>query len=309
MTELSWRTTVAALLTAIAVTAGGATAARDAQDRLEGDFVALDLVVLDKQSRPVRGLRVEDFVVREDGRPVELKTFVAVGQDEDAVPGRRIVLLLDDSSVPSSGTSVIQAMARDILARKTVRDEVSVVRLNNERDEAYGDLETALSRIDGYHGGAVPFQNLGTSERVLRVVAAVARQLEEIEQRRKLIVCIGGPRVCNVLEPLHSYPSLWRSWIDAVATASRANVAIYAVMPVPIGTPMLLARGLADVTGGDGFANGSSFDAFVDRIWTEAREYYLLGYWPAPNARDLHSIEVKLPHRNGVRVQVRRLRG
>jgi len=108
-----------------------------------GDLVELDVVALDKDDRPVFGLQSADFQVREDGHPVDLKTFSAPSHDQNEEPEpRQLVLLLDDSSVPTTGTKVIQAMAKGILSRGTVRDEVTVVRLNNDRDEPYGDLET-----------------------------------------------------------------------------------------------------------------------------------------------------------------------
>lgn len=272
-----------------------------------GDLVELDVVVFDRDLHPVDGLELKDFEVREDGHVVELKTFAAPVEDDERPP-RQLVLLLDDSSVPIVGTAVIQAMAKAILSRGTTRDEVTVVRLNNDRDEPYGDLETALSRIEKYRAGAVPFQNPGSADRMLRVVASVAKQIEAGDHRRRLIVCIGGPRICNVLEPQRGYGLLWRSWVDAVASASRANVAVYAVMPVPIGTSMILAGGLAEITGGDGFVNASKFEAFVDRLWVEAGDYYLLGYWPTSETHDLHSIEVKVK-RKGVRARSRRARG
>src|SRR5262249_36896661 len=126
------------------------------------------------------------------------------------------------------------------------------------------------------------------------------------EHTRKLIVCVGGPRVCNVLEPLGNSPN-WPKWTAALSAAARANVAVYAAMPLPIGTPLMLAGGVADVTGGDGFANGSSFEDFVAGVWREAGSYYLLGYWPA-SSRELHSVEVKTTKR-GVHVRARKRRG
>src|SRR5581483_3911609 len=135
-----------------------------------------------------------------------------------------------------------QAMARAVLSRARVGDEVTVVRLNNDRDEPFGDFETAIARIDAYHAGAVPFQALGTGERAMRVIEAVSRQLEPVEHRRKAVVCIGGPRVCNVLEPVsRGYGLNWQAWVRAMAAAARANVAVYAAMPMPIGTPMMLS--------------------------------------------------------------------
>jgi hypothetical protein len=219
------------------------------------------------------------------------------------------VLLLDDSSVPMNGTSVVQAMAQAILSEERPEDEVTVVRLNNDHDEPFGDYVTALTRIGQYHAGAVPFQNVGTAQRALKVVASVARQLENVEHRRKLIVCIGGPRVCNVLEPQpRGYSVVWLPWVQAVTAAARANAAVYAAMPLPVGTPLMLAGGIVEATGGDGWANNGKFERFVDAIWREASDYYLLGYWPTGAKRELLSLEVKVA-RKGVRVRARRARG
>jgi VWFA-related protein len=271
-----------------------------------GDLVEIDVVALDRKDQPVGGLTIGDFQIKEDGRLVDLKTFAAVGFEEAV--GRQLTLLLDDSSVPVNGTSVVQAMARAVLSRARPLDEVTVVRLNNDRDEAFGDFETAIARIDGYRAGAVPFQALGTGERAMRVIETVSRQLESLEHRRKVVVCIGGPRVCNVLEPLsHGYGLNWQVWVRAMAAAARANVAVYAAMPTQIGSPMMLSGGIADLTGGDGYINGMDFDRFIDSVWREASAYYLLGYWPT-REREMHSIDVKAL-RKGVHVHARRRRG
>ena len=89
--------------------------------------------------------------------------------------------------------------------------------------------------------------------------------------------------------------------------AARANVSVYAVMPVRISTPIMLTGGIVDFTGGNGFVNTSSFEKFVDDLWSEAGNYYLLGYWPVSN-RELHSIDVKVV-RKGLHVHARRRRG
>jgi VWFA-related protein len=283
---------------------------RAAANPTTADLVELDVLALDKDGAPVTDLRLEDFEVKDDGHVVEIKTFAAPTPPNDpSRPGRQVVLLLDDSSVPMSGTAVVQAMAQVILSRQQRGDEVTVVRLNNDRDEAFGDLETAWTRILQYHAGAVPFQGLGTAERALKVVAAISRQLEPVDHRRKVIACVGGPRVCNVLEPQpRGYSNLWPAWVQAVTSAGRANAAVYAVMPLPAGSPLLLAGGLVQATGGDGFANAMKFDRFVDNLWREATDYYLLGYWPSTTKRDLHSIDIKVS-RKGVHARARRAHG
>jgi len=46
----------------------------------------------------------------------------------------------------------------------------------------------------------------------------------------------------------------------------------------------------------------------VERIWSEAGHYYLLGYSPALSKRELHRIQVSVG-RQGVRARARRSRG
>lgn len=289
-----------------------ATRAFDQQPPLSGDLVELDVVALDRDGRPVTDLQASDFQIKDDGQRVDLKTFEAVTADGLTSDGARsMVLLLDDSGVPMGGTVVVQAIASSILSRMRQGDEVTVVRLNNERDEAFGDTDTARQRIAEYHGGAVPFQVPGTLDRALRVLASVCRSLEAVEHRRKIVVCVGSPAVCNMIEPQpRGYSLLWRPWVAAISAASRANVSVYAAMPIAPGGVLILGGGLADMTGGTGFRNTVKFDSFVDAMWLEASRYYLLGYWPPArsSARELHSVEVKVNRKN-VRVRSRRQRG
>jgi hypothetical protein len=136
----------------------------------------------------------------------------------------------------------------------------------------------------------------------------MSRHFEAIEHTRKLVVCIGGPAVCNILEPrLRGYSPIWPSWVRMLTTAARANVAIYAVMPVHPTSRILIGGGQIAITGGDGFSNKTDFDRFIDALWQEAGEYYLLGYWPPPSPRELRSVSVSVA-RKGVHVRARTVR-
>jgi hypothetical protein len=297
-----------ALLAALAVGAQP-SAQRRPPDASSADLVELDVVVVDRNDRPVAGLGQKDFEIKDDGHVVEVKTFAAISSADPALERpRQMTLLLDDSSVPMGGTRIVQGMAKAIISRMRDDDDITVIRLNNERDEPFGDAETAVNRIVEYRAGAVPFQSRGTAERVLKVIAGAARQLAAFEHRRKLVVCIGGAGVCNVLEPYPrgSHP-LWPAWVDMLAASARANVSIYAVMPVHPTSRILLGGGMVNATGGDGFKNTVEFERFVDGLWTDASDYYLLGYWPGASKRDLHSIEVKVA-RKDVHVRARTYR-
>jgi VWFA-related protein len=270
-----------------------------------GDLVELDVAVVDKSGATIGDLKQSDFQIKEDGKAVEIKTFTPVAADGlSPDTTRQLVLLLDDT-IPVAGTTIIQQMANAVISRSRPDDEVTVVRLHNDRDEPFGDLDTALGRISGYRAGAVPFQRRATAERMLKVLTAVARQLETVEHRRKLVVCVGWPNVCNILEPQpQGYNPLWPAWVAALSAVSRANAAVYAVMPVAPGAMIGVAYGLVEITGGIAFFNTSKFDRFVDSVWREASQYYLLGYWPRQSKRELHDIQVKVA-RKGLQVRAR----
>jgi hypothetical protein len=217
--------TFSALAFAVVGASVAVAVARGAQTADGPYLVELDAVVTDDSGHVVTGLRQEDFQIKEDGRPVELKTFEAVTDSGDGGRGtaRSIVLLLDDSGIGPGNTGSIQSIARMFVARMAAPDEFSVVRLNSRRDEAFGDRLEALIRISEYKADALPFFGRETVENALKVFAKVSRTLEAIEQRRKALVCIGVPAVCSITRPASRSSILWRYWVDAVGAMARAN--------------------------------------------------------------------------------------
>jgi VWFA-related protein len=275
------------------------------------DLVELDVVALDRDNRPVTDLRQDEFRVKDEGRVVDLKTFSRVTALGSTQPddGRVVVLLMDDIGVPVSGTSPMQQIAPVVLSPLGQGDEVSVVRLSSRSDEAFGDVNTARERIGGYRGGAQPFSYRDTPETVLKAIAKIARQLESIDHRRKVILCLGLPSVCDVSEPaLGGTSPIWTAWVAAISAAARANAGVYCVDPTGTrGGLSVSGNGLVQTTGGRIFAHENSFKPAADAIWREAGHYYLLGYWPSASTRELHAIDVSVA-RKGVHVRARQRR-
>jgi len=275
------------------------------------DLVELDVVVLDRNDQPITDLRREDFTIKEDGRLVDVKTFAVVTALGSTEPddGRVVVLLMDDIGVPVAGTSPMQQIAPIVLSPIGDGDEISVVRLASRSDEAFGDVRTARDRIDGYRGGAVPFSRRDTAETVLKAIAKIARQLESIDHRRKVILCLGLQSVCDVGEPsLGGASVMWPAWVAAISAAARANASVYCVDPTGARGGLSISRdGLVQLTGGKIFAHENDFSRAAGAIWREAGHYYLLGYWPAASKRDLREIDVHVA-RKGVRVRARQRR-
>jgi VWFA-related protein len=302
----------------IALTLAGAAVvtatiiARAGQTASSPYLVEIDAVVIDEGGRPVAGLTQDDFQVRDDGRPVELKTFDAVADTGSGggLVARSIVVLLDDSGFGPGNTLIVQAIARTFVARMAPPDEFSVVRLNNRRDEAFGDRLEALLRIDEYRSDALPFFGRETVENALRGFATVSRTLEAIEHRRKALVCIGVPDVCSVSAPASGRSSLiWQFWVDAVRAMGRANASVYSLEPN--GSSRIMRPsidGIAEVSGGELFRNTTDVNRAIDVVRRDTGTYYLLGYWPAASSRQLHTVEIRV-RKPGLHVRARRLRG
>jgi len=272
-------------------------------------LVEIDAVVTDDSGKPVTGLKQTDFQVKDDGKRVELKTFEEVNDGGSRAVARSIVLLLDDSGFGSGNTLPIQQIARMFVARMEPPDEFSVIRLNNRRDEAFGDRLEALLRIDEYRSDTLPFFGLETLENALRVFAKVSRTLEPIEHRRKALVCIGVPDVCSIPEPSGKTSLLWRFWIDTVGAMARSNASLYSLEPNGVSKRNPISGGsIADVTGGAVFINTTDLTRPIDLVRRETGNYYLLGYWPIAAEKPLHSVEVRVGTR-GLHVRARRARG
>jgi VWFA-related protein len=273
-------------------------------------FVELDAVVLDNNDRPVRGVQQGDFQVKEDGRVVAVTSFREVSAVGIAgrADGRSVVLLLDDHAVSPGATTIVQHIARLFMSYARPADTIAVVRLTHREDEAAGDLQAAHDRIDEYHAWSPSFFGRDMRDDALQTVARVARQLVPVAHRRKVLVCIGNRDVCDPYFQIPENSLLWPSWRDALSAAASANASVYAVSPAGLGSRIDLGGGLVDNSGGVAFARSNDFGRAVGMIWNEAGHYYLLGYTPTAQPRDLHTIDVSM-RRSGLRVRARRRRG
>ena len=276
------------------------------------DRVEIDVVALDARGQPVRGLAASDFTLKEDGRIVDFDSFrevSALGAGGRA-DGRTLLLILDDTGVAPQFTTRVQMIARLVVARMGDADTVRVVHLNRFAEADAGGAATALARIAEFRGGARPFAGRETLETSLEKVERLSQQFEPLEHRRKVIVGIGSPMVFDVMDPVRPTSLIWEHWVRALTAAARANSSLYVIDPSGITGDVKLSgsTSLVAQTGGEAFYNSNKFEQHVERIWSEAGHYYLLGYSPALSKRELHRIQVSVG-RQGVRARARRSRG
>ena len=142
------------------------------------DLVHLDVSVLDKDRRPVRGLTAADFSVSEDDRPQPIAAFTAVDVPEsppkpaawsgrapadvqsnegtDDPEGRLFVLLIDDAMIPPNPASLDTArdVSKKFLDRVTPADRVAVVFSQAGRNQNFtNDRARLLAAIDSLKNG------------------------------------------------------------------------------------------------------------------------------------------------------------
>jgi hypothetical protein len=271
------------------------------------DLVELDVVVTGRDGLPLADLTRDDFEVKDNGKLVEVKTFqpVSASGSREVDEGRSMVIVLDEVGLGPIATNAVKSIATYLLTKSGPGDEFSIVRFNNRSDEPYGDLTVALMRIGEYQAGRRPFEGVRSVEDMLKLVSSLSRRLEINGRRRKAIVCVGSPAICNIAQPVRISPgSIYKDWLDAMSASARANVSLYALMAT---RGWVSGAGLANATGGEVFGGSSDLRPFMDRIWRDLSRHYLLGYWPSGESKDLHSISVKVKRR-GARVLTRRWR-
>ena len=112
------------------------------------EYVRLDVVVTDKQDRPVAGLTKDDFLVSENGTAQSLSTFEAVtipttrreitdpktsAPSVDVVSnsapplGRQWVMIIDDLHIIESQERKLRTMVTEFLQRIPAEDQVAIV--------------------------------------------------------------------------------------------------------------------------------------------------------------------------------------
>jgi hypothetical protein len=138
---------------------------------------------------------------------------------------------------------------------------------------------------------------------VLATIADVAKQLRAVH-RRKTLVYIGNAAALD----FSAANGMAGPWFDAVRSASRADVSVSVIDPNgTTGRPYDGARGFARETGGEAFVNRSDLQSAVDRLWSEAGHFYVLGYTPPGGKKKQHDIKVRVD-RGDVDVHARQTR-
>lgn len=186
------------------------------------DLVHLDVSVLDRNRRPVRGLAAGDFVVLEDGKPQAISTFTAVDMPDavasttawmdrvapdtrrnDTLDDRRLfVIVMDDGAAQQNmhARTAAKDAARAFIERLGPSDLAAVLfTMRNQHAQDYtSDKSRLLQAVERFEVG---MRDMGgpvgpdTDDFYYRSSVDVLRRVSEaliaLPQRRKTLVYIG----------------------------------------------------------------------------------------------------------------------
>ena len=238
------------------------------------ELVEVDVSVLDKDRKPVRGLTKFDFMVLEDGQPQEIVSAVEINVPdpvESAAPWMRevapdvkanlassdrlMVLVLDDAQVrpQPAMNQAVKEVGRRVIDRLGPADLAAVVftRDNSGAQPFTSDRRRLLKAVERFHagfggssGGDPSIDHFAKSS--LQTLKYVTESMAEADQRRKAVIYV-SPGVPTAV-------SKFKLELDAILReAQRTNVNIYSIDP----------SGLGGLDAEDPTASGLPADSFL----------------------------------------------
>ena len=171
--------------------------------RIETSLVTSDVLVTDKQGRPIRDLKATDFVVSEDGVAQQIGHFV-LGDNVNL--SRSIVLIIDYSrsqfpyisdSIAAAGVLIDRLGPNDRMA--IVTDDVELlVDFTNNKQELKKGLDTLLDRnrgAKGFLGVGGKRQRFGRSAQFSALMATLSEAFDDEDQNPVIVFQTDGDEI------------------------------------------------------------------------------------------------------------------
>ena len=227
---MSWHRVIflaAASVTAVALSAAQVPQAPAMpQFRAGVDLVHLDVSVLDRDRRPVKGLTAADFTILEDGKPQQVVAFSSVDLPDPAPPStpwmrdvapdvrrntelaerRLVTIVMDDATMPFDQVMIKSAreIGRLVVEKLGPNDLAAVVytRDNRNAQEFTSDRARLLKAVESFEYAGRQVGLPGNAAAVLAVaespaffasvgtIRRVAETLASLPQRRKAVVFV-----------------------------------------------------------------------------------------------------------------------
>jgi LPXTG-site transpeptidase (sortase) family protein len=268
------------------------TAAQEPTFTTSVKVVSLLATVKDRKGELYPDLQQTDFQIFEDGRPQTIKYF-ARQSDLPLTLGLLIDTSMSQEHVLDAERSACFRFLDQVL--RPNQDKVFITQFDSRiitRQELTGswkDLNDALSQVNTPSRSELS-NNIGTGTRVYDTVADAAKIMQPLQGRKAAIILSDG-------DDNDSEGTLEAS-IDA---SLKADMLIYSILFGGTAGEHVLQR-LSAETGGAFFAvsKKQSIDQIFDRIQTELRSQYNLGYVSNKpvDIPEFRKLQVKLNEKN-----------
>jgi VWFA-related protein len=285
----------------------------------DADVVRIEVHALDSKGKPVRHLKKEDFRLYEDGKEQEIISFDEVRkrvktpkspspdpQSENTQPGKTVLILFDDSTIPEMyfktsrdiATRYVQEHMRpnDLFAVACWGTSMQVLQnLTDNQEQVLAAIERAAKSQNT--GGF--FQNM----------------LESLEQINDSLEPLKGQKSIMIYGRLGTYTGsgLYEAYNRTLQSARKSNVLYYTVDPgaqtgdneaeptsrsgfsTPGGMMPVTLRSLAAESGGASLLNTNDLNGELDSLDRQISNYYILGFQSNSPKHDggFRSIKVK----------------
>ena len=203
--------------------------------RIDTSLVATDLLVLDRQGRPVRGLVASDFIISEDDKPQQVGHFL-LGSNT-SVP-RSIALIIDYSgsqfpyiqnSVEAAKVMIDKLGPRDRLA--IITDDIEMLcDFTANKSELKKKLDILLERSRGkkaFLGLGGKNRRLGLSAQYSALMATLREAFDAEDQRPIIVFQTDGDEakyLRNSIIVPHVPPGLPPEWLPAAQADVEAQL-------------------------------------------------------------------------------------
>ncbi|HEX5070695.1 MAG TPA: VWA domain-containing protein [Vicinamibacterales bacterium] len=293
--------------------------------RTRTDLLQLDVTVLDKAGKPVKGLTADDFVLLEDKRPQKIEAFSEVDIPDAPPPSavwerkvspdvisneidnqRIFVIVIDDAlsmgllpplMIPDPGaTAAMKKSAASFIGALGPTDLAALVFTNQTRlsQNLTTDHARLIKALEAYpvDGGGIlgmPGQDRCLAEKYsVGTVQGVVNGLAAVPDRRKAVVFFGGEMPwAQTVDRCFTYAR----WQGTFAMAQQAHVTINPVDTMGLRPDGITGKAeryliVAENTGGHAVVATNDFEPGLRQVFVENSSYYLMAYAPTNEAED-----------------------
>jgi Ca-activated chloride channel family protein len=254
--------------------------------------VPIYATVIDSAGRLVPDLQKEDFVVEDEGKPVELTTF------SNAPLPFTAVVMMDTSASMTNNLELLNRAAEMFLIRLHPTDRAQVGAFNDKiqlSGRFTSDRDELIAALDDLQ--------FGNPTRLNDAIGASLDALQGIEGRRVILMFSDGDDTSSKT-----------SFRTVLERARDEEVMVYSIgleSEYLQGTRMTRTRPsrdlrrIADETGGGYFElkRTAELAPTFTRVAQELRSQYLLGFAPATLDGKLHRLEVRVKGGHSVRAR------